>query len=234
MIGWILGLLGFATYPRREYDVYAILGDPARSPIWRWDRWTNEVVPLLDPLISAARGKPGVKSIQHKNVSPKSSDFLRFGRLGWNNASHAKWVHGSPENSDKCDAWRLVETVVHAPHINQCARDDVPPDVYFELASFDQQNLISPLLVLALATELPDPVLQSGREAALGLAELTGASIVAYRRRPWGIPNGRMIVSHDDTIDHMRLLKHQWYNRPCVTSDVLEADWTNLLAASTR
>ena len=231
MIGWILGLLGFATYPRREYDVYAVLGDPDSQPIWTWDRWIRDVVPMLDPIVGAGRGKPLVSTTQYVGRKPTSRDFLKFDRLGWTMESHSKWVHGSPANIKQCEDWTLLDAQVTVPGVQQCEREDLPPDVYFGFANYSLQRLVNPVIVLAVAADLSGHLLSECATASHGLSEITNASVAAYQRRPWGIKSGRVFVGYENMVDNLiaqSLLKPGWHEQESVEFGMLEGSWENI------
>ena len=87
-----------------DYDAYCILGDPDAPALWNWPVWERFRVEF-DPLIKAARGSPGVRSTQYL---PNRGGTVKFGRIGWKEADHQKWTHGSPTNQDESKSWGFL------------------------------------------------------------------------------------------------------------------------------
>ena len=100
--------MGFHT---ASYNVYVALGDPKAAPLGKWKAW-QRFLPAIDPLIKAARGKPAVRSTQ---FLAKLAGDVKFGRIGWNEADHQKWCHGSPTIKETSRSWRFLSTEVRAP-----------------------------------------------------------------------------------------------------------------------
>lgn len=181
--------MGFHT---AKYDVYVALGDPKAAPLWKWKAW-QRFSPAIDPLINAARGKPAVRSTQFK---AKLAGDVKFGRLGWKEADHQKWCHGSPANKDTSKSWRFLSTEVWAPGWTECEREDLAPDVF--LGIFDEslgggprKNLLfNPVVIFAVVTELAKRYPTELDIAVSTLRELTAAKLLAYKRRPWGKSSG--------------------------------------------
>lgn len=228
------GILGFAKALKRDYDVYAILGDPNATPVWQWEQW-NRVAPLLDPLIDVARGRAAVKATQHIGEHPRTRDYLRFGALGWNGKSHQKWVHGSPANHGESQEWTFINAEVWAPSWTQCEREDSMPDVYFAIGNVDrgrrgERLLVRQVIVLAVAADLPASVLEQVHAAAMAIAQIVEAPVRAHQRRPWGIPDGRFLVSYRYLVDSLvtigMLLKQGWGSRESLNMDILEGEWS--------
>jgi hypothetical protein len=81
------------SFFERQYEVFAVLGDPKAEPAWIEPRW-ERIAHIFDPLIQKARDRAAVRSTQ-LNFGPGSPDqrAISFGRIGWNDKGHKKWVH---------------------------------------------------------------------------------------------------------------------------------------------
>lgn len=177
--------MGFHT---ARYDVYVALGDPKTAPLWRWKVW-QRFLPAIDQLMNTARGKPAVRSTQ---FLAKLAGEVKFGRLGWKEADHQKWCHGSPTNKDTSKSWRFLSTEVWAPAWTACEREDLAPDVFLSiadesLAGGPRKGLqFNPVVILAVASELARKHPTELDIAVAALRELTLAKLLAYKRRAWG------------------------------------------------
>ncbi|MFO1003242.1 MAG: hypothetical protein U0936_23150 [Planctomycetaceae bacterium] len=175
-----------------KYDVYVALGDPKTAPLWKWKAW-QRFLPAIDPLISASRGKPAVRSTQFK---AKLAGDVKFGRLGWNEADHQKWCHGSPANNEKSRSWRFLSTEVWSPAWTECEREDLAPDVFLSMADESIAGgprkglLFNPVVILAVVSELARRHPTGVDTAVSALRELTGAKLIGYKRRQWGKSDG--------------------------------------------
>ena len=171
-----------------NYDVYVALGDPKATPLWKWKIW-QRFLPAIDPLISAARGKAAVRSTQF--LASLAGD-VKFGRLGWKEADHQKWCHGSPANKDTSRSWRFLNTEVWAPGWTACEREDLAPDVFLSIADDSHGGrqrkslLFNPVVVLAVVSELAQRHATEVDIAVSALRQLSLAKLLCYKRRPWG------------------------------------------------
>jgi hypothetical protein len=113
----------------------AIVGR-ARPPLWHWETW-RKLVLALDPLTSAVSAGISVRSTQ----GLKSDGFkdLKFGKLGWNEKSHQKWTHDSPETLDKSNDWTFCHGDVCAPSTAACFRERRAPELF---CSFENAFII--------------------------------------------------------------------------------------------
>jgi len=175
-----------------KYDVYVALGDPKAAPLWKWKVW-HRFFPAIDPLVNAARGKPSVRSTQ---FLAKLAGDVKFGRLGWKEADHQKWCHGSPTNKDTSRSWRFLSTEVWAPAWTACEGEDLAPDVFLSIADESLEGgprkdlLFNPIVILAVVSELADRHPTELDNAVSALREVTKAKLLAYKRRPWGTSVG--------------------------------------------
>jgi hypothetical protein len=174
-------------FHERVYDVTVLLGDPSAPPLWRWTAW-QEAARALDPLVAEARGPAALRSTQYDG-----SAEVRFGRIGWNAAGHAKWTHGSPVTGEASLRWRFADAEAWAPGWTACEREDRAPDVFLlvksEASSGQGQPLaFEPVVLLAAAADLGAGV--QADAAAEALRALTAARLVAHTRRPGGIASG--------------------------------------------
>src|SRR5271154_6237501 len=83
----------------RQYEVFVVLGDPRAEPARSESRWEC-IAHIFDPLVQKARDRAAVRSTQ-LSVGPGSPNqrAISFGRIGWNDKGHKKWVH-APTTGD--------------------------------------------------------------------------------------------------------------------------------------
>jgi hypothetical protein len=171
-----------------DYDAYVALGDPDAAPLWQWQVW-QRFLPAIDPLIGAARGKPAVRSIQYL---PDRAGTVKFGRLGWKEADHQRWSHGSPANNAASMSWSFLNLEVWAPAWTVCVREDSAPDVFLSVANealgggYGGGLLFNPVVVFAVVSALAVKLPSEVTAAVSALHELTAARFVGYKGRPWG------------------------------------------------
>jgi hypothetical protein len=151
--------------------------------VWR------RFLPAIDPLIQAARGKPAVRSDQYL---PNQGGTVKFGRLGWKEADHQKWSHGSPANKGASKSWSFLHMEFWAPAWTVCERENLAPDVYLDLANealgggYRQKLRFNPVVIFAVVSELARRMPEEVSAVVSALRNLTSAKFVGYRRRPWG------------------------------------------------
>jgi hypothetical protein len=175
-----------------NYDVYAVLGNPNTPPLWMWAVW-RRFLPAIDPLIQVARGKPGVRSTQYL---PNRAGVVKFGKLGWKEADHQKWSHGSPTNEKESQSWGFLSLQVWAPAWTVCEREIQSPDVFMSITNeslgsgFRQDLLFNPVVLLAVVSELARQEVSIVRTAVSSLWTLLEPKLVGHRQRPWGVAFG--------------------------------------------
>ncbi|MDO8051269.1 hypothetical protein O3301_22630 [Janthinobacterium sp. SUN211] len=167
----------------RDYEVFLLLAAPAAAPLWDAAQWMPFAA-SLDGLMAqaSARGKPGVRSHQY---NPKGKP-ISFGRLGWDDKSHAKWTH-TPETRDA----RFMSLEAWAPTWTICEKDGQAPDVFLALANesllgrADKPLQFGQRLVCAIATDL-GPEAAALRHSLAQLAAQQDAVVFAHTQRQWG------------------------------------------------
>ena len=166
----------------REYDVFLLLAGPAARPLWQAAQWTPFAA-SLDSLVAQARGKASVRSHQY---NPKGKP-ISFGRLGWDDKSHAKWTH-TPETTEA----RFMSLEAWAPSWTICEKDGTAPDLFLALANeallgrADKSLQFGQRLVCAIATDLGPEAAATLRQALAQLAAQQDAVVFAHTRRQWG------------------------------------------------
>lgn len=177
----------------RTYTLDVILGDPAASALWNWTQW-KQAVSLIDPILSATRGRPGVSSTQFNG-----KNHVRFGTLGWNYKSHQKWTHNSPLSCLAAESakWNFLSTEVWAPSRGNCGRDNCPPDFFFYFSNEgfwtteDGSALqFNPVVIIAIAEALPAEVLEQEVTMTCKISRMLNAKLHAYKSRKWGFKSG--------------------------------------------
>lgn len=193
-------------WAHRAYRVFAVLGAPAAPSLWHWQAWQS-LVPFLDPVFSAARDRPSLRTWQQDAGTHAD---LRFGRLAWNEAGHKKWTHGSPVTQDRSPNWRFQDVEVWAPSWNRSVDESLPPDIYLNIMSQEswlglgEVLAYNPVVVFAVAADLPTPTHDAARRAVVRISELTTAVLTAETLRPWAEVFGGAGCQHslNDLLPH--------------------------------
>ena len=76
------------NFYQREYTVFLLLAGPDAVDLWHLPIWT-QFTQDLESYAHGARGKTAVRTIQYLS----DGKTVSFGRLGWDDKSHAKWTH---------------------------------------------------------------------------------------------------------------------------------------------
>ena len=166
----------------REYEVFLLLAAPDAAPLWNAAQWTPFAA-SLDGLVAQARGKAGVRSHQY---NPKGKS-IAFGRLGWDDKSHAKWTHTAATMQA-----RFMTLEAWAPTWTVCEKDNQAPDMFLALANESLLGLAGkPLqfgqrLVCAIATDMGVEAAATLQAALAQLAAQQDAVLFAHTRRQWG------------------------------------------------
>ena len=183
------------AFHNREYEVYLILGNPRLRPLWHWSNWRIAAA-LFEPLSAVPRGPAAVRVNQTVHGEP--GKLARFGRLGWNEASHRKWTFGSAVR--KRGSWPTTKSSKRgtflgmeawSPSWNQCEASNRAPDFYFQIfnaKTFRPQPLkFNPIILCAAGVSLDQDYLHRFAQAAKRLAELVDSRLFARKRRAWGL-----------------------------------------------
>ena len=168
-----------------QYDTYVFLGNPAAQPLWYWSSW-QQLVPKLDPLVTAARGKAAIRSTQFIS---DSRGTVKFGRIGWDEKSHQKWTHGSPVSSPASADWKFRSAELWAPSWTECEREHLAPDVFLTVSSQGATSntpAFDPVVLLAVASQLAVRERSLANGVVEQLAAIIAAKLVAFQQRPWG------------------------------------------------
>ncbi len=219
------------AYHDREYVVYVVLGDPRVEPaLWTWPSW-RVAVDALAPLIDDARGKPAVRTTQFEG---ESMTAVRFGRIGWNDAGHAKWVHESPSNAERCKSWQFMDAELWAPSWSDCARDGRSPDVFFAIRNEASRSRgkgalrFNPVLVLAVASDLGSEREEAALRAIRTLSAHLSAVLTVSRRRPWGRASGIGYTNAIRDLVTVGLFRVGHPHARAVDESTFEESWTRV------
>jgi hypothetical protein len=173
----------------RPFDVFVILGNPHATPVWTASMWVR-IAALIDPLVVAARNRAAVRTSQlRRGAGSPNQRSISFGRIGWNENGHRKWIHPDPVAGESEDGVEFVSTEVWAPSWTVCEKEQRAPDMFFGFrneASFGGKLAFNPYIILAVAADQSEEVCAAGRASAIGIAEHTAAVLRAHRRRNWG------------------------------------------------
>ncbi|WP_175022349.1 MULTISPECIES: hypothetical protein [Burkholderia] len=178
-----------STYDTRQYDVRLLLATPEAPCGWNHSVW-QQLVPALTPLLSSARGRTSLRMTQldrRRQGSPNQT-VVRFGPIGWNEKSHRKWTHLSPDSDQDSPHWDFVCFSAWSPGPGKC--NDCPPDGFLAVrnATGDghdrSRSQFSYTILAAMACDHPEA------EPALNLAfsALSAAIpsvLLAGTRRSW-------------------------------------------------
>jgi hypothetical protein len=173
-----------------DYDVYVVLGNPDSVPLWHWEVWRH-FESAIDPLIRAARGKPALRSMQY--LPGKKPETVRFGRLGWKETDHEKWVHRSPREREASRGRVFHDVELWAPSWNACEREGRPPDVFVSISNESAVHAtpsFNSVVLLAVIADFARHQPQLTVQVLTVLRRLTLAKLVARSHRPWGKPWG--------------------------------------------
>ena len=166
----------------RDYEVFLLLAAPDAPPLWDAAQWMPFAA-SLDGLMAQARGKAGVRSHQY---NPKGKP-IAFGRLGWDDKSHAKWTHTAATTQA-----RFMSLEAWAPTWTVCEKDGLAPDVFVALANEALLGLAGkPLqfslrLVCAIATDMGVEAAATLQATLAQLAAQQDAVVFARTQRQWG------------------------------------------------
>ena len=218
------------AFHEREFDTYALLGDPRLPELWSWPRW-QEVVDVLTPLVGAARGRAAVRVDQ---IELDRKTHVRFGRIGWNAAGHEKWVHGSPRTRESSRGWLFESAEMWAPSWSECARDGLAPELFFAIrneASWnpaDEVLKFNPVVLLAVACNLGPEVGAAARAGAERLAGHLSAVLAVHQRRAWGKPFGTGFSDAIQDLISVGLFALGPAHRRAVDETTLVESWSRL------
>ena len=216
----------------RDFDVFVLLGNPSEPDIWTWSAWPA-VVEALTPLVVACRGRATVRTTQFERDGKTE---ILFGGIGWNEAGHQKWVHGSPRNAESSQGWRFLTAELWAPAWSTCERDGSPPDLFFEVrneAFWDRPEgglRFNPVVLLAVASDLGHQIVERALEATQHLSTRLAAVLVVRQRRPWGKPFGGAGLTDaiQDLISVGLFRLGSPHSRPVDETTFVETTWTRV------
>lgn len=166
----------------RDYEVFLLLAAPDAPPLWQAAQWVPFAA-SLDGIVAQARGKASVRCHQY---NPKGKS-IPFGRLGWDDKSHAKWTH-----TQQATEARFMSLEAWAPTWTICEKDDQAPDLFLALANESLLGLagktlqFSQRLVCAIATDMGPEAASTLRLSMTQLAAQQDGVIFAHTRRKWG------------------------------------------------
>jgi len=175
----------------RKYNVFLFFADIEAPLLWHWENWIA-TEPRLTPLMSSTRGKTALRVFQDA-PRPDSAfkDTISFGQLGWNERSHMKWTHGSPQTASNSIEWNFHGCEIWAPNPNLCEKENTPPDGYLIIHNQSNANTSRPkpkfsyAVLLAIACDATE--LHAHIPSALSeLDQLTRPILRAQNQRHWG------------------------------------------------
>ncbi len=210
------------NFYKRDYTVFLMLTGPDAESLWHEPVWTAFAADLA-PYANGPRGSTAVRTTQF-DVDGKA---ISFGRLGWNDQSHAKWTH-----ADDAAGRRFCHVEAWTPSWRQCERDDRAPDFYFGLANeallgvpgktlqFNQR------LVCALAADQGNESLASLQHMLRRWAGRLRAPLLACQQRPWGSQSGGGFVGAIQDLISTGIFKPGDRHLRTPDADSLKEIWT--------
>jgi hypothetical protein len=218
--------VGRMSFFDRQYEVFAMFGEPKAEPAWSEQKW-GRIVDILDPLVRKTRDRAAVRSTQLSiGAGSPNQRAISFGRIGWNAQGHKKWVHTATTG----DRAEFISTEVWAPSWTTCEREGLAPDIY--LAVRNEQSVprdqvaFNSIFIFALALDQDIQIVSRGRPSAEALATLLGALLRVRCVRPWGYRRGD--VGFTGAIGDLYvtgLVKPGSRNQQPLTSDILIGNW---------
>lgn len=179
------------SFFEKEYSVYVVLSGPHTAKPWAWSLW-KEIQNLLEPFASVSRGKAAIRSTQ---VSGNDGKKISFGKIGWNEKSHAKWTHDSPETETDSKDWRFLNVEAWAPSWTVCEKENSAPDFFLSVnnehpCGESDKSQFGAIVVVALATSEGSERLVQLKAAVTEIAAKLNSPLAIYKRRNWGTPIG--------------------------------------------
>jgi hypothetical protein len=181
------------TFPLDDRFVSLAVVGRVRPPLWYYETW-QQVVSALEPLTAEITGDLSVRSTQGLG-----KEDVKFGRLGWNDKSHRKWTHDSPETRGRSHAWGFAYGDALAPSASACARQRRAPCFF---CSFANPFVIRPPragqfnqffhLALPMSDAQPRSVLVV--QVVMEIARILNASHTLGRAAPW-LERGECVLS---------------------------------------
>jgi hypothetical protein len=170
-------------------------------------RWPK-VVAALEPLIALGESPVAVRTYQRGRGDRGDP---KFGRLGWDEKSHARWPlrSGSHIEFGNMELW--------APSWTRCVKRDCAPDVFFSMsnpAMSGPRPGASSVLLLAVAKSLGRQSTSIGRKVANDVADVVTTVARRCRRQPWGRIGEYGLIS--DVVEYLLVNMH---------SDIFKPDW---------
>jgi len=126
--------MSVSLYSSRLYDVRVLLASCKAPELWNYPIW-QRLTPSLTPLLSSPRGRTSLRMNQfdmRQSGSPNQT-YVRFGPIGWNEKSHRKWAHESPDTRNVSGHWAFHGFSAWSPGPGKC--EDCPPDGFMAVVN---------------------------------------------------------------------------------------------------
>ncbi|MES2206808.1 MAG: hypothetical protein V4525_08435 [Pseudomonadota bacterium] len=175
----------------KEYLVYVVLSGPYTKKPWSWPLW-QEIQKLLEPFALISRGKAAIRSTQ---VLGNNGKKISFGKIGWDEKSHAKWTHDSPVTETSSKNWCFLNVEAWAPSWTVCAKENSAPDFYLSVNNEhpygeSDKSQFGAIVIVALATSTGSERLMQFTAAVTKIAAKLNSPLVVYKHRNWGTSIG--------------------------------------------
>jgi hypothetical protein len=210
------------NFYKRRYKVFVMLAGPDAADLWRSAVWAHFAQDLL-PYACSVRGRTAVRATQYSSEGKTVS----FGRLGWDDKSHAKWTH-----VDSDDSRMFVHVEAWSPSWGQCEREDLAPDFYLSVSNERMRGRAGKLLrfsqrvICALAQDQEDEKAEALQDVLIRWASRIQSPLLAYQVRPWGFESGSCFVGAiQDLASSGLFMPGDPHSRPLDATSLVET-WT--------
>jgi hypothetical protein len=213
----------------RQYDLYVILGNPELSPIWTEPAWSH-IASALDPLIQMVETPTAVRTLQLRpGPGSPNQRAISFGRIGWNQKGHDKWVHQVSGNDGTEELPQFINAEIWAPHWKTCEKRNWPPDVYVAFRNektWAKLVKFNPAILIAVAKDRSGRMSDQGRTIAARICQVVSSVLHVHSERPWARPLGQ--GGMHDSINYRLttgLFKVGPIHNRHVSAEMLEGAW---------
>lgn len=169
-------------FHRRSYDVWVM--STFETPPWDRRCWAK-LVPIVEPLLDVP--KTSVRTSQYVGPAGKKR-LARFGKLGWNAASHARWTSPAARGAS------FLSMELWCPGWSTCARRDLAPEVFLSMLLPSAAGAPTSEARLLFAVAVDSPNAPSAKQAGAELAIALQAEQRVTKRRAWGTSSGAGFV----------------------------------------
>ncbi len=176
-----------------EYKVWIILTKLTKHKLHDWENW-GKCFHILDSVI---KKYSDIMSVRTSQSVPKSSRWLSFGRMTWNEKNNIKWTSKYKTGDDKKEHLEFFDTEFWSPSWTICDKEKLSPKIFMKVSSAENgvlNGLFTESLVIGVKKDdqiMPDNVIDS-------LYNELKAEYLISGIRPWG-----KTISEDSWFDSL-------------------------------